>query len=125
VNSPFVEVTIIGRRDYPDSDTLRGDLLNVASMLEHVLSWDYMVRYLNPRNSLIAELRWTIREKTGKPRDRELNVLIDAAFRAAGRKKGSYIDATTLDRIEKRQKESRVKAHRRIRSLVNASAISR
>jgi hypothetical protein len=125
-NMPFVEVTILGRKDYPGSETgtLRGDLLKVASMLEHVLSWDYMVRYLNPRNSLIAELRWTIRKRTGKPRDREINVLIDAAFRAAGRREGCYIDPTTLDRMEKREKESRVKAYRRIRSLLSPSAPS-
>jgi hypothetical protein len=93
-------------------------------MLEHFLSWDYYVRYLNSRNALIAELRWTIRERTGRPHDRDLNILIDAAFRAAGNKEGCYIDAATLDRIEKRQKESRVKANRRIRSLISAPAPS-
>ena len=93
-------------------------------MLEHFLSWDYCIRNLNPRHALIAELRWTIREKTGKPHDRELNILIDAAFRAAEVEEDFDIDPATLDRIEKRQKESRVKAHRRTRDLRNASSLA-
>ncbi len=123
-NMPFVEVRIFSSRDLPASaiGTLREDLLKAASMLEHFLSWDYYVRHVNRRNALIAELRWIIRDRTGRPRDRELSTLIDAAFRAAGYKEGCYIDATTLDRIEKREKESRVKANRRVRDLISASS---
>ena len=126
VNKPFVDVAIFGRRDYPVSaiGSLGEDLLKAASMLEHFLSWDYYVRYVNPRNALIAELRWTIRKRTGRPHDPELAVLIDAAFRAAGYKEGCYIDSTALDRIENREKESRVKANRRIRHLMSASSPS-
>lgn len=118
LNDPFIEVTIFGEREYPDSagGTLRDHLLKMATMLEHFLSWDYCIRKLNARHALIAELRWTIREKTGKPHDRDLNILIDAAFRAAGVEEDCDIDPATLDRIEKRQKESRVKAHRRMRN---------
>lgn len=103
--------------NYPvsDTDTLRDDLLKAATTLEHFLYWDYVVRNLNPRNALIAELRCTIRERTGKPHDSELIVLLDAAFRAAGHKEGFYISPSALDRIEKREKESRVKATRRFR----------
>jgi hypothetical protein len=121
VNIPFVDVTIFGGRDYPlpAIGTLGEDLLKAAEMLEHFLSWDYYVRYVNPRNAVIAELRWTIRARTGRPHDRELSVLIDAAFRAAGCKEGCFIDSTTLDRIEKRQRESRVKANRRMRYLIS------
>jgi len=124
MNMPFVEVTIFSRRDYPGPavDTLRGELLKTASMLEHVLRWDCLVEHRNPRNALIAELRWTIRQRTGRPRDRELSALIDAAFRAAGYKEGCYIDSTALDRIEKRQKESRMKATKRIRCLISKSS---
>ena len=126
VNFPFVDVTIYGETDYPvfAVDTLREDLLKAATMLEYFLSWNYCVLHLNPRNAVIAELRWTIRERTGRPHDRELNVLIDAAFRAAGYKEGCYIDSTALDRIEKRQGESRVKANRRIQDLIGASSPS-
>ena len=115
--SPFSEVEISGVRDYPVSKTesLRDDLLKAATTLEHFLFWDYSVRDLNRRDAVIAELRWTIRERTGRPHDRELIVLIDAAFRAAGHKEGCYIGPTALDRIERREKESRVKATRRIR----------
>jgi hypothetical protein len=126
MNMPFVKVAIFSRRDYPSpvNGTLREDLLKAATMLDHLLSWDYLVQYLNPRNAVIAELRWTIRDRTGKPHDREINALIDAAFRAAGYKEGYYIDSTTLDRIEKRQKESRVKANQRIRYLISKSSPS-
>ena len=122
-HSPFSEVTIFGRKDDPDSSlSSRDDLLKAATTVEDFLSWDYCVRNLNPRHALIAVLRWTIRQRTGKPHDRELNVLIDAAFRAAGYEKGSFfIDSAALDRIEKRQMESRVKAHQRIRRLMSTS----
>jgi len=134
VNVPFVALAIYGTKDYPVPGAkaqpvsgmadLREDLLKAASILEAYLSWDCSLVYLNPRNALIAELRWTIRDRTGRPHDRELNVLIDAAFRACGCNDGYYIDSTALDRIEKRQKESRVKAHRRILSLIRTSSPS-
>jgi hypothetical protein len=125
-NAPFVEVKIFACKDHsrPGIRTLRKDLLKAASMLEHFLSWDYYVRYSNRRNAVIAELRWTIRERTGRPHDRELNVLIDAAFRAAGYKNACHIDSTTLDRIEKREKENREKVNRRVRSLIKAHSPS-
>jgi hypothetical protein len=84
-----------------------------ASFIEKFLSWDWYIRERNPRNVLIAELRWTIRDRTGKPHDRELSTAIDAAFRAAGREV-LRLDNTTLDRIEKREKEIRVKSFRRL-----------
>lgn len=126
VKMPFVDVTIFGGRDYPlfAVGTLREDLLKAAEMLEHFLSWDYYVLNANPRNAAIAELRWMIRHRTGRPHDRELSVLIDAAFRAAGCKEGCFIDSNALDRIEKRQMESRVKANRRIQCLISASSPS-
>lgn len=126
LNKPFVEVGIFGVRDYPVSggSSLREDLLKTASMLEHFLSWDYYVRYVNPRNALIAELRWTIRERTGSPHDLELADLIDTSFRAAGYKQGCYIYPTALERIEERQKESRVNVNQRIRHIISASSPS-
>ncbi len=124
LEDPFAEVVVFSRKDLPCPAiaTVPEDLLTAAAMLEHFLSWDYYVRHRNPRNALIAELRWTIRQRTGKPRDRDLNTLIDAAFRAAGYKEGCYIDSTTLDRIEKLQKEGRVKAYRRVRYLIGESS---
>lgn len=85
-----------------------------ASLVEKFTSWDWYIRERNPRNALIAELRWTIRDRTGSPHDPQLQKLIDAAFRAAGKEKTEYIEPTTLDRIEKREKESRVKATKRL-----------
>jgi len=84
-----------------------------ASFIEKFLSWDWYIRERNPRNALIAELRWTIRNRSKKPHDRELSTAIDAAFRAAGREV-LRLDNTTLDRIEKREKEIRVKSFRRL-----------
>lgn len=133
VNLPFMELTIYGSKDYPNYgkdypnyalSTLRDELLKAATMVEHFLSWDYSVRNLNPRNAVIAELRWTIRQRTGRPHDRELNDLIGSAFRAAGSEEDCYIDSTALDRIEKREMESRTKAHKRIRSLMSMSSPS-
>ena len=133
VNLPFMALTIYGSKDYPNYgkdypnyalSTLRDELLKAATMVEHFLSWDYCVRNLNPRHAVIAELRWTIRQKTGRPHDRELNDLMDSAFRAAGSKEDCYIDSTALERIEKRQRESRVKAHQRIRRLLSTSSPS-
>ena len=119
MNLPFVGNEISSSKDYPirTTHTLREDLLKAAWVLEQFLSWNYYVRQVNPRNALIAELRWAIRYKTGAPHDRELNILFDAAYRAAGRNEGCYIDSSALDRIEKRQKESRMKASRRIRGI--------
>jgi len=120
-NMPFADVAIFSERDYPaPPGPLQENFLKAASTLEHFLSSDYFVRHINPRKALIAELRWAIRDRTGRPHDREISVLIDAVFRAAGHKEGLYIDPTTLDRIEKRAKEGRVKAHRRILRLDSA-----
>jgi len=121
---PFREVRIFAGRDYPGIANLRKDLLKAASTLEHYLSWHYYVRHRNPRHALIADLRWTIRYKTGKPHDSELNTLFDAAFRAAGYEEGCYIDSSALDRIEKRQREGREKVIRRIQSRMNVSDLS-
>lgn len=125
MDSPFVEVTITASNDFPESTSSSpDDLLKAATTLENFLSWDYCVRNLNPRHAVIAELRWTIRQRTGRPHDNELNDLMDSAFRAAGCKEDCYIDSTTLERIEKRQRESRVKAHQRIRRLPSTSSPS-
>lgn len=84
-----------------------------ASFIEKFLSWDWYIRERNPRNALIAELRCTIRDRTRRPHDRELSAVIDAAFRAAHRNE-LRLDNTTLDRIEKREGEIRVKSSRRL-----------
>lgn len=112
VDNPFCEKHIVSIADcsIEDPRTLAKDLLQTAELLKKVLSWSWYTREKNPRNALIAELRSTIRSRTGNPHDRELAILVDAAFRAAGIKEGLYLDATALERIEKREKEGRVKA---------------
>jgi hypothetical protein len=114
-DDPFLETRLISTRD--TTILLHEGLPDLAdraaSFIEKFLSWDWYIRERNPRNTLIAELRWTIRDCTGEPHDRELSATIDAAFRAAGRKE-LRLDNTTLDRIEKREKETRVKSFRRL-----------
>jgi hypothetical protein len=115
LKDPFCEIRIMS--DYEtEVGQITADVSRAATTLEHFLSWNWSARRRNPRNTLIACLRSAIRNKTGKPHDNELGALIDAAYRAAGHSKGLYIDATALARIEKREKESRVKAVKELRS---------
>ena len=102
---PFAECAIYENQDHPPPTP--DELLETASVLNRLFHADISVHCLNPRNAVLAELRWTIRYRTGKPHDRQLQTLINAAYRAAGRKDDCYIDSTALDRIEKRQKECR------------------
>jgi len=110
-DDPFCEGSLISTRDttIPSHEDLPDLADRAASFIEKFVSWDWYIRERNPRNALIAILRGTIRARTGKPHDRELSTVIDAAFRAAGRTE-LYLDNTTLDRIEKREKENRVKS---------------
>lgn len=118
LGDPFTEVRISTNEDgpVPRRPELCNELLAAVKTLEKSLEWDWYVRRRNPRNAAIAQLRWEIRSVTRKPHDAELGILIDAAYRAAGFPDGCYIDATALDRIEKREKEGRVKATRKLRS---------
>jgi hypothetical protein len=118
LNDPFCDVSIQGDKDLSVDEVLRLSkrLNETAEFIEKFLSWDWCTRDRNPRNAVIAELRWQIRWRTGRPHDAELAVLIDAAYRAAGVKSGVFIDATALERIEKREKEGRVKVAGRLRS---------
>jgi hypothetical protein len=117
LDDPFCATSLISTSDtdltHPEDLSDLAD--SAASFLEKFLSWDWSIRERNPRNALIAELRWTIRSRTDKAHDRELSTLIDAACRAADRPE-LFLDNTTLDRIEKREKETRVKSLRRLNS---------
>lgn len=118
ISDPFTEVVIQTDKDIDcrEINTLGKRVSEAADFLSEVLQWDWSSRNRNPRNTMIAVLRAQIRFRTGKPHDNELNALIDAVFRAAG-KEGMHIEPTTLDRIEKREKEGRVKTARRLHSL--------
>lgn len=117
LDDPFCAVSFVRTRDtdIPLDESLRDLAAKSASFLEKFISWHWRLTERNPRNALIAELRGTIRMRTGKPHDRELSTILDAACRAAGRKE-LLLDNTALDRIEKRAKETRVKAFRRLMS---------
>jgi hypothetical protein len=122
LDDPFSSVSRITTKDTDIQlgEDLRGLAAGAASFIEKFISWDWCVIKRNPRNSLIAELRWTIRARTGKPHDRELYTIIDAACRAADRD-GLYLDNWTLDRIEKRVRETRVKSFRRLKFYAGLS----
>ncbi len=114
-DDPFTSVRLITTRDreIQHGEGMGHLATRSASFVEKFLSWDWCVIETNHRNALIAELRWTIRRRTGKPHDRELSTIIDAAYRAAGREE-PRLDNTTLDRIEKRVTETRVKVVKRL-----------
>jgi hypothetical protein len=118
IDDSFCEVVVVrpsGSSRLEKLD-LRQEVKRTAEFLDSFMNWHWYVRHVNVRNYLIAGLRWEIRERTQKPHDAELSTLIDAAYRGAGHKDGLYVDTTALDRMEKREKESRVKAHMRLHS---------
>ncbi len=123
VDDPSSGVTLISTRDTEIQlgEDLSGLAAGAANFIEKFISWDWYVTERNPRNALIADLRWIIRHRTGKPHDRELSTVIDAACRAAGRTE-LCLDNTTLDRIEKREKETRLKSFRRLKSYPGLSS---
>jgi hypothetical protein len=116
-DDPFREPILISTRNRTIllHEAARDLADRAASVIEEVLSFEWYIRERNPRNALIAELRWNTRHCTGKPHDRELSTVIDAACRAAGRDE-LRLDNTTLDRIEKREKETRIKSLHRLKS---------
>jgi hypothetical protein len=118
MSDPFCEITLLSEKDH-DYTSIPKQLLDTADFLEHFLSWNWCTRERNARNIVIAVLRSEIRFRTDRPHDAELSVLIDAVFRAAGMQEGWHMDPTALDRIEKREKEGRVKAIKRLRSHGN------
>ncbi len=123
LEGPFSAVSQIVTRDtdiQPGED-LRDLAAKSASFVEKFLSWDWCVIEKHRRNALIAELRWTIRRRTGRPHDRELSTIIDAACRAAGHPE-LCLDNTTLDGIEKRVTETRVKSFSRLRVYAGLSS---
>jgi hypothetical protein len=80
-----------------------------ADVIEQFISSNWFTRDRNPRNAVIAALRWMIRYRTGTPHDSELAALIDAALTAAN-KECIFLEPRTLERIEKRELEGRVSA---------------
>lgn len=121
LDDPFCEMGVaLGRHYSVNEDPSLGKRMTEASeLIEKLLSWNWYTREKNPRNALIACLRWQIRERTKKPHDKELLAIISAAFRATGKKEGFYLTPNALDRIEKREKESRVRAASRFRSWLS------
>jgi len=118
-SDPFCEIRVNAPKViYPGihPDRIR-ELSTAADLLEEFLSWDWYIRHRNVRNSVIARLRWEIRWKSGAPHDKELGILIYASFRAAGIKEDSYLDTSTLNEMEQRDKGGRKNATCRLNDL--------
>ncbi len=121
-NDPFCEIRVVTGNETLIGGSLEfGDQLGqAADLIQKFISSNWSIRERNPRNTVIALLRWSIRHRTGTPHDAELATLIDAASRAAG-KSGIYLDANTLARIEKLELEGRVKAASRLNDVSGKS----
>jgi hypothetical protein len=96
-----------------DSREFSAELSQAADLIEKLISSNWSVRHQNPRNTVIASLRWTIRDRTGSPHDLELANLIDAAREAAG-KQPIYLGPQRLARMERLELEGRGKAASRL-----------
>jgi hypothetical protein len=94
-----------------------------ADLIEKLISSSWSIRNRNPRNSIIAYLRGSIRHKTGTSHDSELATLIEAAFSAADQE-SIFLDSRTLERIEKLEMEGRVKAACRLNYISGKSPTS-
>jgi hypothetical protein len=121
-NDPFCEIRVITKNEIllEGSRNFGKELGQAADLIEKFISSDWSTRNRNPRNAVIASLRWMIRHRTGAPHDSELAVLIDAALSAVG-KSCIFLDPHTLERIEKREREGRVKAACRLNYLSGKS----
>lgn len=90
--------------------------MKAADFLERVSSWKWVVAEHNPRQNVIASLRWEIRWRTKKPHDKELADLLDATFRAGGFKQGLYMTFESLKKTETTARETRIVARRKLLS---------
>ena len=121
-SDPFCEIRVETKKEilFEGSRKFGHDLGQAANLIEKLISSNWSVRNKNPRYTVIAQLRWTVRYLTGTPHDSVLATLIDAALGAAG-KKCIFLDSHTLERIENREREGRIKAARRLDYLSRPS----
>ena len=90
------------------------NFLKAAEFLEKVLSRKWVITEHNPLQNAIASLRWEIKWRTKKPHDKEIVDLLDAAFRAAGFKKGFQMQFESLKKAEKFERETRKAGRRKL-----------
>jgi hypothetical protein len=114
-NDPFCEIRMVRGNEtlLEDCRELGLEFGKAADLIERFISSDWSTRERNPRNTVIASLRWTIRHRTGSSHDSELATLIDAAFVAVG-KDCLCLESRALHRIEELERVGRVKAARRL-----------
>jgi hypothetical protein len=119
---PFCEIRRVKKNQYLHgvSPEFRDQLEKAADLIEDLISSSWSARHRNPRNTVIARLRWEIHYKTGAPHDSELATLIDAAFTGAGQDP-IFLEPQVLERIERRELEGRVKAACRLNFIAGKS----
>jgi hypothetical protein len=114
-SDPFCEIQVRTKNEilFEGSREFSQELGQAANLIEKLISSNWSVRDRNPRYTVIAQLRRTVRYLTGTPHDSALATLIDAALSTAG-KKCIFLDPHRLDRIEKRETEGRMKSARHL-----------
>lgn len=84
-------------------------LHEVADAVEDLaLRMKWAVIRQNVQQIEIASLRWEVRRKCGRPLDEEILNLLDAAFRAAGKKNGVPFTLDALKKVEITERKTRV-----------------
>jgi hypothetical protein len=85
---PFCEIRINGPGELLLGEGAKTFVLehkDEAELAQRLASRCGYVRDRNPRNAVIASIRWMIRHRTEESHDRQFASLIDAAFTAAGK----------------------------------------
>jgi|SRR5580704_3649689 hypothetical protein len=85
-----------------------------ADFLEQIVSKKWVITEHNPRQNAIADLRWEIKSRTKKSRDKELADLLDATFRACGFNEGFHVTVEFLKKTETIERETRKAARRKL-----------
>jgi hypothetical protein len=119
---PFCEIRRVKKNQWLHgvSPEFRNQLEKAADLIEDLISSNWSARHRNPRNTVIARLRWEIRHRTGAPHDSQLATLIEAAFTGAGQDP-IFLEPRALERIEKRELEGRVKSACRLNFVAGKS----
>jgi hypothetical protein len=90
-------------------------LRDVADAIEDLaLRKRWVLTRHNPQQNAIASLRWTVRERCGRPMDDEILDLLDAAFRAAGKESGVPFTVEALKKVETTERKTRVSGRKKL-----------
>lgn len=88
-------------------------LLAAAHELLELSGMRWVMRNPNVQRNATASLRWEVRNRCNRPMEIELNQLIGAAFRAAGKRKPANLH---IEKCEQTECASRVNVRKKLRS---------